>query len=224
MSEDKDMTILLGGGKSKEPKEPKIKPLSDGKVQMIEVIFPMRVKFPPGFDRALDSLVSMITAAYEQENPYRSMWISGMGSRPNMMAIHSDDHENMFNDEVYHLEVSEHEASPRDLERRGYTLCDTTCPECSLQQFQPKINELPEPGWVVCPNMHWHESGVGQGVPIQHVHILNGGLALCLFTSYAPQAWPENHKFVPFMDKDVLKAASCRDCERVYKRMKDSPK
>lgn len=202
------------------PKPVDVGPVDD-KIQMIEVQFPKGVDFPPGFERALDGLVGMICEAYEKANPYRVMWPSGRGGRPNMMAIHTDDHENMFDSRVWHIGVSEREASPRDLQNRGYTLCETTCPECSLQQFLPKINELPEPGWVVCPNRHWHESGAGQGIPIETIHILSGGKPLCAFSILVPGEWPKDHKWTSFMSKDVLKEATCELCLRVYKKMKD---
>lgn len=195
------------------------KPVDD-KVQTIVVQFPMNVELPPGFERVLLSLVGMVCDAYEKANPYRTMWSSGIGGMPNEQAIHCDDHENMFDMSVFHIGVSERGADPKDLEHRGYTLCDTSCPECGQRQFLPKLYEQHETGYVTCPDKHLRESGEGQGVPIIKVHILSAGASLCMFTNKIPAEWPKHHKWVSFEDGSILSIATCEQCRRCFKKMK----
>lgn len=219
MAKDKhiDRVTLIQCGPGKIATVPKI---DDGKVRSIVVNFPKGVDLPPGFERVLQSLVGMVCDAYEKANPYRVMWPAGMGGQPNERAIHSDDFENMFDMSVFHIGVSERGASPRDLEDRGYTLCDTTCSKCGQQQFIPKVNELVEQGYVTCPDKHLVESGEGQGDPIVRVHILCAGKSLCGFSRLIPAEWPKHHKWISFEDTDAKKVCTCILCKKVYTKMK----
>lgn len=90
------------------------------KIRAIEITFAAPVPWVEGVDRLLQDIADMFCKAYEQENPDRTMWPAGIGSRPNMFAIFSDDHENMFNPEVYSIDCQEREASITDLKNRHH--------------------------------------------------------------------------------------------------------
>jgi hypothetical protein len=87
-----------------------------GKLQKIEVIFPVPVDLPAGWERVLDGLVEMVCEMYEAENPDRTMWPAGMGSKP----IWREPEEPNFDDNVYCVEVAEREAYPKEIERREW--------------------------------------------------------------------------------------------------------
>jgi hypothetical protein len=85
------------------------------KVLSIRVDFPVPVDLPPGFDRALESLVNMVCEAYEKENPERTMWPAGMGAMP----VYREPEEPLFDLSVLNIAVAERDASDRELRRRG---------------------------------------------------------------------------------------------------------
>ena len=74
-------------------------------ITLIEIQFPVGVDFPPGFERALDGLVSMICDKYVIEHPGRTMWTAGFGAKP----IWREPKEPLFDDSIYHIEVCEQE-------------------------------------------------------------------------------------------------------------------
>lgn len=212
---DKDLTFIQCGPTRTATK------IEGGKVLGLQVAFPLPVKLPPGFDLVLESLVNMVCETYEQANPYRSMWPSGHGGIPDERAIYTDDHENMFDMSVFHIQVSEKPADARTLQRRGYTLCDTLCPECSAQQFKPKVNECSESGYVTCPDKHLRESGEGQGTPIVKIHILCVGKPICGFSQALPAQWPPHNKWISFEDAQAKNECNCDLCKRVFRSMKN---
>lgn len=71
----------------------------------IEIVFPVGIDFPDGFEQALDSLINMVCEQYQRENPTQVMWTSGHGSMP----IWNEPHEPTFDDSVYQIEVAERE-------------------------------------------------------------------------------------------------------------------
>jgi hypothetical protein len=85
---------------------------------MIEITFPVPVEFPEGFFQVLDRLVNMVCEKYEAENPTRTMWPCGHGSKP----IWREPEEPLFDESVYQISVSERKAHPKELERRGIVI------------------------------------------------------------------------------------------------------
>ena len=81
----------------------------------IEIIFPVPVEFPPGFEQTLDCLINMVCKNYELNNPTRVMWPGGMGDKPTW----NEPEEPTFDSSVYCIEVSERKAHPKELARRG---------------------------------------------------------------------------------------------------------
>jgi hypothetical protein len=84
------------------------------KIQHIEISFPVPVDLPAGFERALHALISMVTEAYEVQHPDRTMWPSGSGAKP----LWREPEEPDFDHSTYFIHVAEHEANPREIERR----------------------------------------------------------------------------------------------------------
>jgi hypothetical protein len=84
------------------------------KIQHIEVSFPVPVDLPPGFERALDALIGMVTEAYEAQHPDRTMWPSGSGAKP----LWREPEEPDFDHSTYFIHVAEREANSREIERR----------------------------------------------------------------------------------------------------------
>jgi hypothetical protein len=84
------------------------------KIQKIEVVFPVPVEVPPGFSRLLEGVVGMVCEKYKAENPERSMWVFGVGSKP----LFQEPLEPKWDDSIYFIEVAEREADERTKELR----------------------------------------------------------------------------------------------------------
>jgi hypothetical protein len=89
--------------------------MSDNKVMRIEISFPVAVEMPPGFERALDGLVHMITDKYREDNPDRVMWPAGCGSKP----IWNEPHEPKFDANIYVIDVVEREKTRKEKRREA---------------------------------------------------------------------------------------------------------
>ena len=75
------------------------------KTRRIEVVFPVGVDFPEGFEQMLDCLISMACKQYEKEHPDRVMWPAGQGCKP----LWDEPNEPKFDDTIYYIEVAERE-------------------------------------------------------------------------------------------------------------------
>lgn len=80
------------------------------KISKIEITFPTTVRFPDGFERALDALVNMVCEQYQREHPAEVMWPAGYGRKmlSNPLAM-SDDEPFEFDDSVYAISVAARE-------------------------------------------------------------------------------------------------------------------
>ena len=70
------------------------------KIRKIEIVFPVEIVMPKGFYRTLEALVDMACEKYESENPNRTMWPSGIGSKP----IWREPEEPDFDDSIFQIE------------------------------------------------------------------------------------------------------------------------
>ena len=109
------------------------------KLQKIEIVFPVGVELPPGWERVLDALVDMVCEAYEQQNPTRVMWPAGQGSKP----IWREPQEPDWDDSVYFIDVAEREAYPKELERRRW---QKLTPEQRRQEVEADRSTQGKPG------------------------------------------------------------------------------
>ena len=86
-------------------------------VNRIQIDFPCDVEFPEGFERTLDALIGMVCEKYEKENPTRTMWPAGCGSKP--IGNYMNGGVGMeFDDSIFSIEVAEREAYEKELKRR----------------------------------------------------------------------------------------------------------
>lgn len=100
------------------------------KTSRIEIVFPVGVDFPKGWEQRLAALVDEVCEAYEAEHPDRVMWPAGFGSSPcwskadaAFLGISADPTapdggEPTFDDSTYQISVSEREAYPEEIARR----------------------------------------------------------------------------------------------------------
>lgn len=51
-------------------------------ITQIKITFPCEVVAPEGFEQALDALLGMVTAKWQQENTEHVMWVAGVGGEP----------------------------------------------------------------------------------------------------------------------------------------------
>ena len=75
------------------------------KINQIEIVFPVPVDFPEGFEQELSQLVDTVCKKYESENPDRLMWPAGHGSK----LLWREPEEPDFDDSVYQIDVAERE-------------------------------------------------------------------------------------------------------------------
>ena len=97
-----------------------------GMTNKIEIVFPVPVEFPDGFERRLNELIDTVCKKYEAEHPDRAMWPSGFGFRPNwskadasFLGMAADENapesgETTFDETVYHVGVAEREKYDAD--------------------------------------------------------------------------------------------------------------
>lgn len=81
-------------------------------ISKIEIVFPVPVETPKGWEQKLSKLVDEICKKYKQNNPGRTMWTSGHGSKPIYIPLTQEDekHRGMeFDDSVFQIEVAERE-------------------------------------------------------------------------------------------------------------------
>lgn len=84
------------------------------KIFQIQINFPVGVDWPSGFEQTLDALVNMICEKYEDEYPTRKMWTSGHGAK----LLWREPLEPDSDDSIYCIDISEREATERELQRR----------------------------------------------------------------------------------------------------------
>lgn len=83
-------------------------------IRKIEINFPIEIELPPGWDQALDGLVTILCKSYEMQHPAQCMWAAGYGSK----LIWNEPHEPTFDHSIYTIEVVERPANKRELQRR----------------------------------------------------------------------------------------------------------
>lgn len=71
----------------------------------IEIVFPVPVNFPDGFEQKLSEIVDTVCKKYESENPDRVMWPFGHGAKP----IWDEPNEPEWNSSILQIEVAERE-------------------------------------------------------------------------------------------------------------------
>jgi len=76
---------------------------------------------------------------------------------------------------------------------------------------KPELRKLEESD----PFVQTFMAELNQRFPI--VHILKGGFPLCGFSLKLPEHWPDEHKWISYLDKEVHKA-TCEDCKKEYER------
>mgnify|MGYP001558516749 CR=1 FL=1 len=85
------------------------------KRRRIEIDFPVKVEFPPGFLKTLVALIDMICEKYEEEHPNRLMWPAGMGDKP----IWQEPLEPTFDSSILYIEVYEREINEKERIQRN---------------------------------------------------------------------------------------------------------
>ena len=81
-------------------------------IERIEILFPVPVALPEGWEQRLVELVSDVCYAYERDNSDRSMWPAGVGAAP----IWNEPNEPTFDTSVYQISVAERERFDTDPE------------------------------------------------------------------------------------------------------------
>jgi len=81
-------------------------------ISKIEIVFPILIETPEGWEEALSALVDKICKKYERENPGRVMWTAGHGFKPTYIPITAEEGKHRgieFDDSVFQIEVAERE-------------------------------------------------------------------------------------------------------------------
>lgn len=74
----------------------------------IEILFPLPIELPDGFEMELDVLINKACKKFEAENSEYKMWLAGHGSK----TLWREPLEPDYDDEVYKITVSVKNADP----------------------------------------------------------------------------------------------------------------
>ena len=118
--------------------------------QRIEIVFPIAVSLPPGFEQTLGSLIGMVCKQYERDHPTRTMWPAGHGAKP----VWDEPNEPTFDACVYQIQIAERPATERERQRRQDDLKN------SAEEDQPRIIACQICGQQIHPALiHCEECG-----------------------------------------------------------------
>lgn len=85
------------------------------KIIAIEITFAVPVSLPPGFEHALEALLSMICKRHEAMHPDRVMWVHGSGAKICMR----EPQEAEVDPTIYAIDVAERDAYPKEVARQA---------------------------------------------------------------------------------------------------------